>query len=271
MPTRRESPPTGASRKGMRAAVGARNSQPDAHVDETARVHSSVRVGWGVHVGAGASIGANTVLGCNVVIYPDTRIGRDCVIFDNAVLGRPPLKATVRGRTVNESLAPLHIGDRCVVGACAVIYKGVRVGQQALIGDGASIREEVRIGREVLIARGVTVNYGAVIRDRVRIMDNAHITGNTLIESDAFVSTNVSTTNDNAMAVASPKKQRFAGPTIRRGASLGANCTLLPGVIIGRGAIVAAGAVVTRNVPAGATVMGVPARSARPNSPSKGA
>jgi acetyltransferase-like isoleucine patch superfamily enzyme len=91
-------------------------------------------------------------------------------------------------------------------------------------------------------------------------MDNSHITGNMTIESDVFIGAGVISTNDNAMGGAMSNAHPFTGPTVEKGASVGSNATLLPSVVIGAGAVVAAGAVVTKDVPPGRTVMGVPAR-----------
>jgi acetyltransferase-like isoleucine patch superfamily enzyme len=111
----------------------------------------------------------------------------------------------------------------------------------------------------------VTVNYRTKIGSRVKVMDNSHLTGNALIEDDVFISTGVTTTNDNAMGRQPPAGADWtaAGPTIRRFATIGQGACILPGVEIGQNAIVAAGAVVTRDVLPETVVMGVPARVVR--------
>jgi acetyltransferase-like isoleucine patch superfamily enzyme len=160
---------------------------------------------------------------------------------------------------------PTRIGPGTVIGANAVIYAGTTLGADCLVGDTACIREGCTIGDQTLIAMGVTVNYDTVIGSRVKVMDNTHITGNSVIEDDVFISILVSTTNDNAMGRSDAPGQTWTsrGPTIRRFATVGQGACLLPGVEIGRDAIVGAGAVVTRDVPPGSVVMGVPARVVR--------
>jgi acetyltransferase-like isoleucine patch superfamily enzyme len=107
----------------------------------------------------------------------------------------------------------------------------------------------------------VTLNYDVLVGDDVKIMDNTHVTGGTIIGDGAFVSLTVGMTNDNSPTEPVSDGGRIAGPTIQARAVIGAGATLLPGIVIGEDAVVAAGAVVTRDVAPGETVMGVPART----------
>lgn len=140
-----------------------------------------------------------------------------------------------------------------------MIYAGVTIGAGTLIGDGVVVREDVRIGEMCVIGSNSTINAHTQIGSRVKIMDLSHITADALIEDDVFISTGVLSTNDNAMGRDGYSGQ-FRGPVIRRKAAVGAGVILLPGKIVGEGATVGAGAVVTHDVPPGQTVMGVPAR-----------
>lgn len=230
-----------------------------ASVEPSAQLGENVKVQPGSYVGKNTRIGSGSQIGRNVVIYADTLIGRDTVIFDNSVLGRPPLHPR-SVRSFPTDLQPLVIGDRCIVGVGAVIYRGSTIGDETMVADGASIRELVVVGTRVLIARLVTINSQTVIGNDVSIMDNSHITGDCLIEDEVFVGTGVATTNGPAKTNPSKSEATFGGPKIRRGANIGSNCTLLPGIEIGSGAIVGAGAVVTKDVEPMNRVMGVPAR-----------
>jgi len=91
-------------------------------------------------------------------------------------------------------------------------------------------------------------------------MDSTHITGGAVIGDGVFISMLVATVNDNHPTAPLRDTERLAGPEIRARAVIGGGATLLPGVVVGEEAVVAAGAVVTRDVAAGSTVMGVPAR-----------
>jgi acetyltransferase-like isoleucine patch superfamily enzyme len=136
-----------------------------------------------------------------------------------------------------------------------VIFYDVEIGENTLIGDGASIREQCRIGSRCIISRYVTINYNTHIGDRTKIMDLTHVTGNCSIGNDVFISITVGMTNDNMPGRGTYDENRVKGPTIHDGAVGGAGATLLPGIVIGKSAIVGAGTVVSRDVAAGDVVM----------------
>jgi UDP-3-O-[3-hydroxymyristoyl] glucosamine N-acyltransferase len=206
-----------------------------------------------------ATIGAGCVLHANVVIAADVTLGEGVEVFPGAVIGREPKGAGATARKP-EALGPVTIGDGCSIGVGAAIYRDVEIGAGTLVGDSASIREGTRIGARCIVSRCVTINYEVVVGDDVKIMDNTHVTGRTTIGDRAFVSTMVAMTNDNAPLSGLGDGERLVGPRIEPGAVVGAGAILLPGVVLGEGCRVAAGAVVTRDVPPGATVMGIPAR-----------
>ena len=208
---------------------------------------------------AGATLGARCRVHAHAYVGAGAVIGADVEIFPGAVVGRTPKSAGATAREP-EMVSTLGIGEGCSIGPHATVYYGVRIGAGTLIGDGASLREGTTIGRRCIVSRCVTLNYDVTLGDGVKVMDNTHITGGTRIGDGAFVSVNVSTTNDNT-----PTRgldDRLSGPRIEADAVIGAGAVLLPGVVVGRRAVVAAGAVVTRDVPPGETVMGMPARSA---------
>jgi acetyltransferase-like isoleucine patch superfamily enzyme len=137
------------------------------------------------------------------------------------------------------------------------------VGNQCLIGDLAFVREQCQIGDQVIIGTHVTVENEVTIGDNTKIQTGAYITAWTVIEAHCFIAPCVVTTNDNFMGRTERRFQERGGPIIRRGARVGANVTLLPNVEIGAEAFVAAGSVVTRDVPPATLVLGTPARPVR--------
>ena len=88
-----------------------------------------------------------------------------------------------------------------------------------MICDTAAVREGVRIGSLVVVAMGVTINYDTTIGDRVKIMDNTHITGNMVIENDVFIGMLVTSANDNLMDRKAKSVESMAGPLIRQSKS----------------------------------------------------
>jgi UDP-2-acetamido-3-amino-2,3-dideoxy-glucuronate N-acetyltransferase len=133
------------------------------------------------------------------------------------------------------------------IGAGTRVWAFAHVLPQAVIGANCNICDHVFIENDVVIGDRVTIKCG------VQVWDGVHI------EDDVFVGPNVTFTND-----LFPRSKRhpevFSRTMIQAGASLGANCTILPGITIGRNAMVGAGAVVTRTVPPNAIVVGNPAR-----------
>jgi acetyltransferase-like isoleucine patch superfamily enzyme len=150
----------------------------------------------------------------------------------------------------------LHIGPNAVIRAFTVIYVGSRIGSHLETGHGAVIREENRIGDQLSIWNHSTIDYGCVIGHRVRIHTGVYVAQFTTIEDDVFLAPGVMIANDRHPVC----RGCLQGPTIKRGARIGINATLLPAVVIGERALVGAGAVVTKDVPAGAVVAGNPAR-----------
>jgi acetyltransferase-like isoleucine patch superfamily enzyme len=235
------------------------------HIDHFVVIRTGAQVGDSCRLGAHSVVGSHARLEANCVLHPGVVVGesvildRDVEVFPSAVIGRHPSGAGATARSPSTEQT-LRIGPGCSIGAHATIYYGVVIGEGTLVGDGASIREGARIGRRCIISRCVTLNYDVLVGDDVKIMDNTHVTGGTIIGDGAFVSLTVGMTNDNSPTDPVHDGERIAGPVIKARAVIGAGATLLPGIVIGEDAVVAAGAVVTRDVAPGGMVMGVPAR-----------
>lgn len=234
-----------------------------AKIDPTAEVETSCELGENVVILAGARVGASCQVGHNAVIHAATVLGQQVVIGDNAVVGKQPRPSPTSTVSIREPLPGLVVGDGCSIGAGAVIYAGTTIGLNTMIADQAFVREKCEIGDYVIVGRGVTVENETTIGNYVKIQTGAYVTAYTTVEDHVFLAPGVYTTNDNFMGRTAERFKFRKGPIIRRGARVGANTTLLPGVEIGREAFVAAGAVVTRDVPPATLVMGVPARPIR--------
>ncbi len=219
-----------------------------------------VKMGKNVVVEENVKFGENVVIGHNVVIRRDTVIGNNVVIADNTVLGKEPMKAKASATTEKRELPPLVIGDNVAIGAGCVIYRGAELGDHVFVGDLATIREDVKIGEGTIVGRGVTVENKCEIGRWVKLETNAYITAMSVIEDYCFVAPMVTFTNDMFMGRTEERFKYFKGPHLKRGARIGANATLLPGIVIGEDAVVGAGSVVTKNVPPKVIYVGVPAK-----------
>jgi acetyltransferase-like isoleucine patch superfamily enzyme len=200
--------------------------------------------------------------GEHAVVYDGTVIADGCTIGDHAVVGKQPVLAA-RSTATREPLPPLALGAGTVVSAGAVVFAGTTIGARAIVGDQACVRERCTIGDDVVIGRGALVENDTVIGRGTVIQANAYVTAYSLLEEHVFVAPCVTTTNDNFMGRTEQRHALRRGPTIRRGARIGGGAVLLPGIEIGEEAFVGAGAVVLRDVPARAVVVGNPARQIR--------
>jgi acetyltransferase-like isoleucine patch superfamily enzyme len=152
-----------------------------------------------------------------------------------------------------------HLGPNALIRSHTVIYAGNVIGARFQTGHGVMIRELNEIGDDVSIGSHSIIEHHIKIGNRVRIHSNAFIPEYSILEEDAWVGPNVVFTN--ALYPLSPDaKKSLKGPHLLAGAKIGANATLLPAVVIGRNALVGAGAVVVHNVPDGKVVVGNPAR-----------
>jgi len=189
-------------------------------------------------------------------------IGEGCKILDYAVVGKQPTLSP-RSTAKREELPPLELGAGTIVSTGAVVFAGTTLGERAIVGDQACVRERCRIGDDVVIGRGSLVENDTSIGTLTKIQAHAYITAYSLLEDNVFVAPCVVTTNDNFMGRTERRHELVKGPTIRRGARIGGGVVLLPGIEVGEEAFVGAGAVVIRDVPARALVVGNPARQIR--------
>lgn len=180
---------------------------------------------------------------------------------DNYVLGhdcalQPPV---VLGLRYRPDAGPLRSGDRCVFRAFTTVYGDVELGDEVKTGHYCLIREQTIIGSHVTVGSGVIIDGQVRIGSFVKLESNVYIPTHTTIGNYVFLGPGATLTNDRY-----PMRRREAyrpeGPALEDGVTVGASAVLLPGVRIGEGAMVAAGSVVTRDVPAWHLAVGSPAR-----------
>ena len=221
-------------------------------------------IGTDVNIGEFAIIRQNTVIGNNVTIHPHAIInsgvllGDGVEIFPGAFIGKKPGGAGSLAR-LPKFKSVIRIDANCSIGPHSIIYYDVTLGRDVLVGDGASIREQCSIGDKCIIGRHVTLNYSVTVGRETKIMDHSWMAGNMKIGSNVFISGNVATANDNSMGTVKYSREQMKGPQIEDGARIGAGAVLLPGITVGRQSVIAAGAVVTRNIEPCERVAGIPA------------
>jgi acetyltransferase-like isoleucine patch superfamily enzyme len=214
----------------------------------------------GLMLGENVVLGEDLAFGTHVVVHDGIVIGDGCVVEDHAILGKRPRLA---GRSAARGeVGRLQLGERVTVCAGAIVFAGASIGDGAILGDQSFVRERSTVGPGSVIGRGSVVDNDVSIGARVRIQTNVYLTAFSVVEDDVFVGPCAMSTNDDTMA-RHGSDYALRGATLRRACRIGGGAVLTPGVEIGEEAFVAAGALVTRDVPARAVVMGVPARVVR--------
>jgi UDP-2-acetamido-3-amino-2,3-dideoxy-glucuronate N-acetyltransferase len=196
------------------------------------------------------------------VVHPGTVLGEGVKVLEGAVVGKQP-SLSPRSTAKREPVPPARIGDGTIVSTGAIVFAGSTVGARVILGDQSCVRERVTIGDDVVVGRGSLIENDTTVGALTKIQAGAYITAYSTLEEQVFIAPCVVTTNDNFMGRTERRHDLIKGPTIRRGARVGGGAILCPAVEIGEEAFVGAGAVVTKDVPPRALVVGNPARFVR--------
>jgi len=195
-------------------------------------------------------------------LYGSSNLGEGSVVLENVVLGYPQhsilMEIRKAGIETDEYEFPgTTIGNNAFIRAGTTIFSNVRAGNDFKTGHNAMIRENTIIGDNVLIGTNVIIDGNISIGNNVSIQGNVYIPTHVSIEDNVFIGPCAVLANDRY-----PIRGEYhpEGPILRKGASIGANATIIPGVEIGEGAMVAAGALVTKDVPAWKLAIGCPAK-----------
>ncbi len=176
-------------------------------------------------------------------------IGKNSKIDNSAVIG-------VRYRSGSR---PPKIGKNAIIRAWSIIYDDVIIGDNFITGHFVLIREHTKIGDNVLIGTLSVIDGYSKIGNDTKIQTGVYIPRNTIIGRNVFIGPNAVLLNDKY-----PLRKRddviLMGPIIEDHVTIGGNSTLLPGIRIGEGAFIAAGSVVTKDVPSWSLAIGVPAK-----------
>lgn len=147
-----------------------------------------------------------------------------------------------------------------VIHPTAIVDEGARIGEGTRIWHWVHVCGGAVIGRHCSLGQNVFVGNKVVIGDNVKIQNNVSVYDNVTLESDVFCGPSMVFTNVYNPRSAVPRKDEYRNTLVRRGATLGANCTIVCGITIGEYAFIGAGTVVNRDVPDYALMVGVPAR-----------
>lgn len=187
-----------------------------------------------------------------MIEYGINTIGENAVIFDPVTIGFPS-----RQNIGKVDFNGVTIGNNAVLRSGTILYCDVITGNSFSTGHNVMVREKTVIGDNVSLGTGVIIEGNCEIGSNVNLQSLVYIPTNSKIGNHVFIGPNAVLTNDKYPPHGG---QNLSGPAISDYAAIGANVTILPGVCIGRGSLVAAGSVVTRDVPEKTLAIGSPAR-----------
>lgn len=184
--------------------------------------------------------------------YGINQIGADALLFEPVTLGYPS-----RQYLGTKDHPGVSIGNNAILRPGTVLYSDVVIGNNFSTGHNVLVREYTTIGNFVSLGTGVIIEGNCTIGDHANLQSMVYIPTNTILGNHVFIGPNAVLTNDKYPPHGG---KSLKGPVVKDNASIGANSTLLPGVIIGEGSLVAAGSIVTHDVPQHSLAVGSPAR-----------
>jgi len=177
------------------------------------------------------------------------------------------MKSIYSNNYIESNFGPIHpdviFGKDVRVGHYVVIEEGCKIGDYCFIGNFVVLRPQTIVGSKSIISHGCVCEGQCKIGKRVLIEPQCHLTKGIVIEDDVYFGTGVSTTNTNKIVHGRKYPLVLKAPIIKRAARIASGVTILPGVVVGENSLVAAGSVVTKDVPDKMMVMGVPAKVIR--------
>ena len=227
----------------------------------TYKIAETVKLGKNVEIGSNVRIEHNVLLGNNISLGNNVVVMKGAIVGDNVIIGYRDIKPNQ-----NASAEPIvtEIGKSVRIRSGSVIYWGTRIGSNSMVGHNTVIRENTIIGHDTYIGSLTSIEGDAKIGNYVGIQTQCYITKFCDIGDYTFIATFFVGANDHLMSHMRAKHgQNLIGFTTEKYVRIAVGVTVLPGIHFGEGCIIAAGSVVTKDVPPYKVVMGVPARVVR--------
>jgi acetyltransferase-like isoleucine patch superfamily enzyme len=200
-----------------------------------------------------ARLGARATIGPFTIVHDNVELGDDCIVGAHCVLGEPTASYYEAASAYENPT--LTIGPRSVVRSGTYLYAGAAIGADFESGHRVTVREGARIGHHVRIGTHCDVQGHCVIGDYTRLHSHVQVNHRSQVGDFVWLFPYVMLAND-----PHPPSDTLSGVTIESFAVVAARAVLLPGVRIGRDALVAAGSLVTADVPPETLAIGRPAR-----------
>jgi acetyltransferase-like isoleucine patch superfamily enzyme len=220
------------------------------------------RVRGGARISGDVRASDDVLIDSNAIIYGPVELGKRTYVGPNCVVGFPELselRKLVESNTLKGKL-PTVLGENCIIRSGTVLYSNVKTANEVSFGHNVLVREGVTIGEQTKIGTNVVVDGKSSIGSHVSIQTGVYICTYSTVEDSAFLGPCCVFTNDKYVA---QKTFKLIGPTVKKGASIGANALLFPGVTVGEGAVVGSQAMVNTDVPPRTIFVGTPAKRMR--------
>jgi acetyltransferase-like isoleucine patch superfamily enzyme len=206
------------------------------------------------------TVRSGATIGPFALVHGGTMIDEQAHVEEHTVVGSPELGYAV-GRIYPGAGGDTTIGAGAVVRAGAILYADVQLGVNVLVGHHTLLRTGVQVGTGTQLGHHLTVERASRIGREVRCSPGSHITSSTMLADRVFLGAGVRTINDKTLTWHDPHHEPIlAAPRFETGAKVGSGSVVLAGVTIGEHALIGAGSVVTRDIPAGVLAYGHPAR-----------
>lgn len=176
------------------------------------------------------------------------KVGENCKIQDDVILGL----------RYKEKCEKAIIGNNATIRKGSIIYADTVIGDSFITGHNILIREKTKIGNQVVVGTNTVIDGNVEIGSFVKLETNVYVPTHTKIGNHVFIGPGAVLTNDKY-----PQRMRDQyepkGPVLEDSVTIGANATILPGIRVGEGSFIAAGSVVTQDVPEWSLAIGTPA------------